>query len=286
MESKQSGNDRQPEYKKKYNNRGNRGQANRNNSTDKFNGLNKDKLEGIVICESVPTPTAQQFDRLYDALIIYSGARNAKVRESLTEMTMLSKESFDPPIPGKETYTDKDGKVNNEVKSWRMEVWKDNCKDTFKIYTKYQHTMQNLFAVIMGQLGNNITRKLNSMKEWKETNKKSDTITLLRILKEICYRDNSSKVDEGIDLINKLTKFLTSRQNDKDVYTYVEEVVNRWDVFKAAGGAINSPRFMKFVLSTEKLDGKTYTYGDYLKLKRSESGEEQSIAEQLDDIAG
>ena len=53
---------------------------------------------------------------------------------------------------------------------------------------------------------------LNAMKEWKEANWKSNTIAPFKILKEVCYRDNNSKVNEGIDLINKLTKLLTSRQ--------------------------------------------------------------------------
>ena len=75
------GRDRQFDNKRRNNNRNNRssqygGNRNKSNNRVKFTGLNKEELEGIVICESMPTPTAQQFDALYDALIVYGGSRN------------------------------------------------------------------------------------------------------------------------------------------------------------------------------------------------------------------
>ena len=59
--------------------------------TNKFTGLNKDELEGIVISEANQHPTAQQFDALFDALIVYAGSCNSKVKALLRLGTYLKR---------------------------------------------------------------------------------------------------------------------------------------------------------------------------------------------------
>ena len=99
------GGDRQFDNKRRNNNRNNRssqyGGNRKSNNGVKFTGLNKEELEGIVICESMPTPTAQQFDALYDALIVYGESRNSRVRTSLRTMKYITKASLEPPRPEK-----------------------------------------------------------------------------------------------------------------------------------------------------------------------------------------
>ena len=49
------------------------------NIISRFFGLNQDQLKGIVISESHATPPSQQYDALYEALMVYGGNKNPQV---------------------------------------------------------------------------------------------------------------------------------------------------------------------------------------------------------------
>ena len=283
------GGDRQSGYNKRTGNgRGGKGNNNRSKGTasTKFVGLNKDELEGIVICESMPTPTAQQFDVLYEALIVYGGSRNSKVKTSLRKMKYIEKDDFRPPKPAQSKYEDKDGKINTVLQSVYMDIWKKECEESNKAYRKYKESIDNLYETIKGQLGLEIKNNLKTFHDWEKIDEDNDTIGLIRNLKELCYRDNNNRVEQGVDLSAKLMKVILSKQHEKAAATYVEEMTNKWDVFRSIGGMVSSPSFIKEVLKSHAVKGKHYTYSEYHMLHASNDPNELAIAKKIDDVAG
>ena len=280
------GGDRQFDNKRRNNNRNNRssqygGNRNKSNNGVKFTGLNKEELEGIVICESMPTPTAQQFDALYDALIVYGGSRNS--RTSLRTMKYITKASLEPPRPDKSRYTDENGKIDGAFESALLKVWEKECEEAFKKFSKYKDAIENLFESIMGQLGVEIKNNLKGHEDWEQIDEDNDTIGLLKILKELCYRDNSNKIDDGMDIIQKAMKFLMSRQNEKSAAAFVEETTNKMDVMRSVGGIILSPVFMKYVLQNTMIKGSTFSYQDYMTKSASIDKDDKEIVKKIND---
>jgi len=87
--------------KNRYRSKHNQNKENKQPNTKpaKFPGLNKDELEGIVISESSNIPTAQQYDALLDATIVYAGSRNPRVKASLRSWTYLTLDDLKPKPP-------------------------------------------------------------------------------------------------------------------------------------------------------------------------------------------
>ena len=85
-----------------------RGNHNRNNDKGgkfkKFNGLNQEELKGIVITDDTNTPTSQQFDSLYEALIVLGGSKNPQVTTALRRLKPLKQSDFMPEKPRRAEY--------------------------------------------------------------------------------------------------------------------------------------------------------------------------------------
>ena len=255
---------------------------NQTRTKTKFTGLNKDELEGKVICESSNTPLAQQFDELYDALLVYSGSRNGKVRKSLRMFAKQSKEDFDPPRPSESTYVNSDGEIDEDVKKVRFSAWEKAVESTYKTYQKYEDAMENAYNVVIGQLGAEIISSLKGLDNWEDIDDNSDVIGLMKELKVICYRDNSTKVDPAVDVFRKLKKLVNSRQHEpsKSTTEFVEETVNKGDVFTASGALIFSPEIAKYTL--KNVMNQQYSYKEYLKLWGSDRTEDIKTKEKID----
>ena len=267
------------------NNNGRRRQQNNGNQQriPKFQGLNKDELEGIVICENINTPLAQQFDALYEALMVYGGSRNGKIKTAIRTMEDLKPSSFQPPKPEESSYITEDGVIDEDVKKVRFNAWEKGLEQADKLYRKYAEAMENLFNTIIGQLGPEIKSSLKGLKTWEEIDMSNQTIKLLRELKTICYRDNSSKVDPGIDVIRKLRKVMVSKQHDqsKTAVAYVEETVNKADVLKSAGVIITSPELIKYTLANV-MNGRV-TYDEYLQMWGSNDIKTRKLKDHIDE---
>ena len=127
----------------------------------KFTGLNKDELQDIVICKTGGIPLAQQFDTLYEALIVYGGSQNGYVKTSLRTMKTLAKKSFEPALPDPSTYKKEDGKTDDEIlRKSRMGLWEKECEASNKLFIKYTQALATLFETVMGQLGTEIKNSL------------------------------------------------------------------------------------------------------------------------------
>ena len=65
----------------------------------------------------------------------------------------------------------------------------------------------------------------------------------MKELKNICYRDDMSKVDPGIDIINKIKEFVTAKLKDqnKSASEEVDGIIFKSDVLKATGIIIMTP---------------------------------------------
>lgn len=269
------------QQQRKFNQQGS--SSNSQSKGKKFSGLNKDELEGIVICETSDTPLAQQYDTLYDALIVYAGVRNPTVKQSIRTMKNFTKESFEPPMPDPSIYTDKEGKKDATIKKARMDRWHNECDIEYKRFMRYRETLRSLFSVVMGQLGTDIRHNMEGLEGWKIADANNDTIALLGILREQCYRDNDSKVHPTIDVIRKLKRLVLSKQNDpnKSAAEYAEETKQRGEVLKAAGVIIFSPQMAKYTL--KKVMNDKYAYSEYLKMWGSDAPADISAKEEIED---
>ena len=251
----------------------------------KFAGLNKDELSGIVICESQSVPTAQQFDNLFEALVVYGGSRNAKVKTSLRGMKYVTKEDLEPAEPDPSTYTATDGTIDTVKQAARMDLWKRECDRSNKGYYKYKDTMEELFETIMGQLSKEIINNLKGSTGWTIIDEMNDTIGLLSNLKELCYRDNNNKVHPIEDLIKKLLRFLQSRQNEKSPSMYVEEATNKSEVLKSAGGSIMSDAIVKYVCEKPILKDKNIDLAVYRKACANSDQSSMEIKDKVETMA-
>ena len=161
-------------YRSKRDQKKDRGQGAARSS--KFTGLNKDELEGIVICESNPTPTAQQFDALLDALVVYAGSRNAKVKTSLRSSKYLELADMKPKPPDPSEYTKPDKTVDTALQAASLDVWKAGCAIAQKQHSKYKQDIEGLFETVIGQLGREIRNNLKGMTGWKSVDGDNDPV--------------------------------------------------------------------------------------------------------------
>jgi hypothetical protein len=263
-----------------------KGQPTKPKPKDKFQGTNQDELKGVVICDSIRIPLAQQYDNLYEKLVTYAGTRTGcggKLKKSLKGLKRLVKEDFDPPYPSEETFKDPKGKLNEDIKQIRIDAWKKSVEDSYKTFRKYEEAMENLFNVTVGQLGTEVIGLLKAVEGWSDMDDSSDTIQLLKHLKTICYRDDTNKLDPIVDMLRKLKRFINSRQHDPNKTTseFVDETTNKSDVLKSAGGTINTPEIVKYTLK-EILDDK-HKYSEYLEACAKTDDESDKIQNKVDD---
>ena len=145
--------------------------------------------------------------------------------------------------------------------------------------------MENLFNTVIGQLGPEIKSLLKGLKVWEEINIMSNqTIKLLQeLLKTICCRDNSSKVDPGIDVIWKRRKVMVSKQHDqsKTAVSYMEETVNKADVLKPTGVVVTSPELIKYTLAN--VVGQRVTYNKYMQMWGSTNRNTIKLKDHIDE---
>ena len=259
--------------KNRYRSKKDRGTNPQSRNSTKFKGLNKDELEGITICETNQAPTAQQYDVLLDALVVYAGSKNARVKTSIRSLKYLTLQDFkpDPPDPSVYTTPVKGGVdvVDKDIREAAMDIWKAESALACKQYASYKDSIDGLFETIIGQLGKDVLNNLKGTADWKTIDDESNTVRLLEILRELCYRDNSTKVHPVDDLIRKMLKFLQSRQNEKSASAFAEETTNKSDVLKSAGGSILSPSIIKYTLSLDNVLNGKFTYDEYKKLSSS-----------------
>ena len=256
-----------------------RGNHNRNgdkgkSSGKKFAGLNQAELKGIVITDDVNIPTSQQFDTLYEALIVYGSTKNSHVATALRRLKAVTQDDLMPKKPNKEDYTkvveSDDGTLNtvedDTMRNALMSVWAEEAKLAKKQYIAYAEDLRKLFGSIQGQLDHGVKEQLKSDGGWDKMAIESDTIALIKKLREVCYRDSTSKVNPVVDLCSKMRKFLNSKQDpSRPDSKFVEETKIKFDVLKSAGGSVISNELITYTLK-RVFPEKRYAYGDYLKL--------------------
>ena len=246
---------------------------------EKFTGINKSELQGIVICDELPTPTSRQYDVFYDALVIYGGSKNPRVRTALRHLKPIDENTLQPARPNPAEYTNSDGTMDDDLKNALNAVWLKKLERASKLYSVYEEELQTLFGTITGQLNKNIRDTLESDDTWDAIDEANDTINLIKLLRTICYRETHIKMNPGLDLQSKILTLLQSKQDpSKSLGEYIEEVKIQFDVVKASGGRIVSPEFTEYVISKVYGEGKekenlSYTYNKYLAVDPSQPAE-------------
>ena len=266
-------------------------QQNQNNNSDrqkpKFKGLNKEELEGIVICNGIKSPLAQQYDNLFDALLVHAGSRKGsggKARKSILTMKHFSKTDFDPEYPSKDLYDSGNTNEDETRRQIHLKAWEKAVKEAYTTHCKYEEVMENLFSVIIGQLDKEILNNLRGNEDWDNIHAGSKTIDLLKILKELCYRDDTNKLDPVVDIIHKEKQAMALRQHDphKTTAEFVEETSNKFDVLRASGTMVINKDMYKYVVLAHKMDGK-YSFNDYCSMWGSSEVKDKKIKSKIDE---
>eukprot|EP00536_Pseudo-nitzschia_multiseries_P017674 jgi/Psemu1/52010/gm1.52010_g len=219
------------------------GTTSTSNGERKFTGLDQDKLKGIIVDGSKST----QYDKLYEGLKIAGGKKNSKVKTTLINLTPLTEDDFLPPMPSPADYT---------VLGTRGEEAKK--------YDQYVKDLKSLFSTTEGQLSPEVKQHLKTNEPWVTVEDAQDTISMLKLLREYCYRDSATKVHPMVDVAKKIYRFFSCKQDaNKGAATYAEEVKARFDVMTSAGISIRSEAMISLALK------KVYpgtTYSDYIKM--------------------
>ena len=250
----------------------NTGNSTQHKKHEKFLGLNKSELEGIVVCDLLPTPTSRQFDVLYDALVVYGGGKNPQVRTALRHLKPIKEKSLEPPKPLPSEYKKSDGEGDDDIlRTALMTVWSTKATRATKIFSKYEQDLEALFGTVTGQLSKNILDTIEGDSSWEHINENNDTIGLIKLLREVCYQENHTKVNPGLDLLQKISTLIHSKQDqNKPLGDYIDEVKIRFDVVKACGGRLTSPEFTKYAINKIYADknksNSVISYDDYTKL--------------------
>ena len=253
----------------------------------KFKGLNKEELEGIVICDSIKTPLAQQYDALYEALLVHAGGRKGsggKAKKSILSFTHMKKEEFDPEYPDDEQFRQgKDNAINEKMRNSYIKAWEKAVEEAYVTHRKYEETMENIYNVIIGQLGRDILSNLKGHADWEDIHTNSKTIDLLKTLRDLCYRDDTSKLDAAIDVVRKMKKAMTAGQHDPNKTTseFVEETTTKFDVLKASGTIIINKQVIEYTLAY-KFEGR-YNYKDYCEMWGSTDPATIKIKERIEE---
>eukprot|EP00536_Pseudo-nitzschia_multiseries_P001602 jgi/Psemu1/3663/gm1.3663_g len=236
------------------------------NSTgeQKFTGLDQDELKGIIVDGSKST----QYDKLYEGLKIAGGKKNSKVKTTLINLTPLTEDDFLPPMPSPADYTVLGTRgeevIDPDKKRLLEELWIKKGERSAKKYDQYDEDLKSLFSTTEGQLSPEVKQHLKTNESWATVEDAQDTISMLKLLREYCYRDSATKVHPMVDVANKIYRFLSCKQDaNKGAATYAEEVKARFDVMTSAGISIRLEAMISLALK------KVYpgtTYSDYIMM--------------------
>eukprot|EP00536_Pseudo-nitzschia_multiseries_P014537 jgi/Psemu1/39067/gm1.39067_g len=227
----------------------------------KFTGLDQDELKGIIVDGSKST----QYDKLYEGLKIAGGKKNSKVKTTLINLTLLTEDDFLPPMPSPADYTVLGTRgeevIDPDKKRLLEELWIKKGERSAKRYDQNIEDLKSLFSTTEGQLSPEVKQHLKTNESWATIEDAQDTLSMLKLLREYCYRDSATKVHPMVDVANKIYRFFSCKQDaNNSVATYAEEVKARFDVMTSAGISIRSEAMISLALK------KAYpgaTYSDY-----------------------
>eukprot|EP00536_Pseudo-nitzschia_multiseries_P013228 jgi/Psemu1/34482/gm1.34482_g len=240
------------------------GSTSTSNGERRFTGLDQDELKGIIVDGSKST----QYDKLYEGLKIAGGKKNSKVKTTLINLTPLTEDDFLPPMPSPADYTVLGTRgeevIDPDKKRLLEELWIKKGERSAKKYDQYVEDLKSLFSTTEGQLSPEVKQHLKTNESWATVEDAQDTINMLKLLREYCYRDSATKVHPMVDVANKIYRFFSCKQDaNKSAATYAEEVKARFDVMTSAGISIRSEAMISLALK------KVYpgtTYNDYIKM--------------------
>ena len=262
-------------------------------SPNKFKGGTSD-LNGKVITEGSSTPTAEQFKELQKQLKVYASANySADVGRSIATMTTKTTKDFKPTKPDPSLWTtyeenadgtpklDADGDpieiIDQSDKEVLEDMYKQQVKDSSRSYVRYTQNLRSMFEIIVGQIDDNVLPKLEAMDGYKEAEDTDDSIRLLTLLRDLCYKDTKTKVHRITAILRAKRKLLVSRQRDEDSSGFIKAVKQRHEVLKAMNGSMLDDEIIS--ASLENYD-KTITLKAYKSMSLAKQREVQKRAEQ------
>ena len=234
-----------------------------------------------------------QFKELVDRLSTYAAAEfSAEVGTAIDEMRPMSLLDFMPPLLTEDMYstpklqsdgitpaTDKDGEIIWEPdvakKVTLEEMQKELVKKQTAAYTAYNAGLKSMFRITLGQVDKMMKQRLEAVSGWTKIKSSTDTIQLLMVLRDLCYKDSLTSVHRMTNVMRAQRKLLTIRQHNDDCSSYVRKVIDRYKILKALGGSILNDEVIAAAVDYENM-----TLQQYEKLSPTAQQPLKAMAEQ------
>ncbi|VEU41596.1 unnamed protein product [Pseudo-nitzschia multistriata] len=160
--------------------------------------------------------------------------------------------------------------VDEDLKATANKIYEAQIGEVAKELLRYQRDMEKMYNVVLGQIDNGLKEKIKAHDKWDTASKSKCVITLLSILRDICFQGNRTKVHPPLNFIRALRKLICTRQRTtNDCAGYVKSTIEAYEVFKSLGGSIVCPALTMHLLD----DSKDISYTDYTEM----SPEERSL---------
>ena len=151
-----------------------------------------DNLKGFVINEEAGTSLAQQHKELKERLVTCASSNHsAKAALSIDKLKRHTMLDFMPKPVNSDLHTDKDGKEDTPTKKVLTDVHSQQVKDCSRSHTNCATGIKDMFAVVMGQLGDSVKQKIkaNELPKFETMQSSSNMFTLMALLRDLCHKD-------------------------------------------------------------------------------------------------
>ena len=137
-----------------------------------------------------------------------SSNHSAEVALSIEKLKRCTMLDFMPKPVNSDLFTDEDGKEDKPTKIVLTDMHNQQVKDCSRSCTNCVTGIEDMFAVVMGQLGDSVKQKIkaNESPKFETMQSSSDTLMLMALLRDLCHKDARTKVHPQTNLLCSLRK--------------------------------------------------------------------------------
>eukprot|EP00536_Pseudo-nitzschia_multiseries_P000993 jgi/Psemu1/2269/gm1.2269_g len=210
----------------------------------KFTGHNQEELKGVSIMEdTIP----KHFIELWKRLETMGGNKCVpKVATLIETPTRFMRKEFAPVKPEPEDHTKTvaadDGtettKNGEEMQSTLEDImYQEELKIKAEEWIKYQHNMEKMYQITLGEIGDCMKAKLKDTNEWKDATEGKCVIRLIKLLRQVCHQSSRTKVHPPTNVLRVMRKLVCTQQRGMEPTSYVKTIKEHPEVLKSLGGS-------------------------------------------------
>eukprot|EP00536_Pseudo-nitzschia_multiseries_P008456 jgi/Psemu1/20475/gm1.20475_g len=204
---------------------------------DRFVGHNQMDLKGILIPEDA---NAKHYNDLSkERLETLGGSKYIPQEYSVTVTDPVTQAAQTVEIPG--------------LKETLMDMYKEELKKKADKWIQYQHNMEKMYQLTLGQIDDGMKAKLKGLKAWKVIDSSKCVMELLEPVQDLCFQSSRTKVHP------------VTNQCYLHAASYVRMIKENLDVVKSLGGSLVCKATVSYKLEINPLYN-FYDYTTYLNL--------------------